>query len=198
MKIFKLTLVTMALALFNNANASLVILSSYETGSSVSSVSSSFISGSGTSSGYCGISCSEYQSYFEVKFDIIGSQLITINASLNSSGTGYGFGSEIMLSEPNSAIHLLAISEVQSSSNQQYATDYAAGGSQNPLNIVDRQFLLSEGSYRFVASAFADSFNGSGEADYSFTVTTVPVPAAVWLFGSGLLGLIGIARRKKA
>ena len=26
----------------------------------------------------------------------------------------------------------------------------------------------------------------------------VPVPAAVWLFGSGLLGLIGIARRRKA
>ena len=28
------------------------------------------------------------------------------------------------------------------------------------------------------------------------TATVVPVPAAVWLFGSGLLGLIGIARRK--
>ncbi len=28
--------------------------------------------------------------------------------------------------------------------------------------------------------------------------TVVPVPAAVWLFGSGLLGLIGMARRKKA
>ena len=26
----------------------------------------------------------------------------------------------------------------------------------------------------------------------------IPVPAAVWLFGSGLLGLVGIARRKKA
>jgi hypothetical protein len=25
----------------------------------------------------------------------------------------------------------------------------------------------------------------------------VPVPAAVWLFGSGLLGLVGVARRKK-
>ena len=24
----------------------------------------------------------------------------------------------------------------------------------------------------------------------------IPVPAAVWLFGSGLLGLVGIARRK--
>ena len=37
----------------------------------------------------------------------------------------------------------------------------------------------------------------------SITVTSivpaaVPVPAAVWLFGSGLLGLVGIARRKKA
>lgn len=28
-------------------------------------------------------------------------------------------------------------------------------------------------------------------------VAAVPVPAAVWLFGSGLLGLMGIARRKK-
>lgn len=27
--------------------------------------------------------------------------------------------------------------------------------------------------------------------------TIVPVPAAVWLFGSGLLGLVGVARRKK-
>ena len=29
-------------------------------------------------------------------------------------------------------------------------------------------------------------------------VSAVPVPAAVWLFGSGLLGLIGVARRKHA
>jgi len=36
-----------------------------------------------------------------------------------------------------------------------------------------------------------------GDFDY-FNVTAVPVPAAVWLFGSGLLGLVGIAKRKKA
>ena len=28
--------------------------------------------------------------------------------------------------------------------------------------------------------------------------SVVPIPAAVWLFGSGLLGLVGMARRKKA
>jgi len=31
-----------------------------------------------------------------------------------------------------------------------------------------------------------------------FSAAVVPIPAAVWLFGSGLLGLIGVARRKKA
>ena len=29
-------------------------------------------------------------------------------------------------------------------------------------------------------------------------VKVVPVPAAVWLFGSGLIGLVGVARRKRA
>lgn len=31
-----------------------------------------------------------------------------------------------------------------------------------------------------------------------YDISAVPVPAAVWLFGSGLLGLIGISRRKKS
>jgi hypothetical protein len=35
-------------------------------------------------------------------------------------------------------------------------------------------------------------------SDNAFYYNPVPVPAAVWLFGSGLLGLVGIARRKKA
>jgi len=32
--------------------------------------------------------------------------------------------------------------------------------------------------------------------DYRVNVAAVSIPAAVWLFGSGLLGLIGVARRK--
>jgi len=35
-------------------------------------------------------------------------------------------------------------------------------------------------------------------ASLTVTTTVVPVPAAVWLFGSGLIGLIGVARRKSA
>ena len=33
---------------------------------------------------------------------------------------------------------------------------------------------------------------------YLVQTSVVPIPAAVWLFGSGLIGLAGVARRKKA
>lgn len=43
------------------------------------------------------------------------------------------------------------------------------------------------------------AFNGQlGNWTIEGTMSAVPVPAAVWLFGSGLLGLAGIARRRKA
>jgi hypothetical protein len=34
--------------------------------------------------------------------------------------------------------------------------------------------------------------------DIKITASAVPVPAAVWMFGSGLLGLVGVARRRKS
>lgn len=36
-----------------------------------------------------------------------------------------------------------------------------------------------------------------GTATYSLAGSPVPLPAGIWLFGSGLFGLIGIARRRK-
>jgi len=39
---------------------------------------------------------------------------------------------------------------------------------------------------------------GTDNSMYVTSVSAVSVPAAVWLFGSGLLGLVRIARRKKA
>jgi hypothetical protein len=37
----------------------------------------------------------------------------------------------------------------------------------------------------------------TGTGVYSVTPATIPIPSAIWLFGSGLLGLLGVARRKK-
>ena len=43
-----------------------------------------------------------------------------------------------------------------------------------------------------------DTAGGAGTGSFLVRTSVVPVPAGVWLFGSGLLGLVGIARRKKA
>jgi len=48
---------------------------------------------------------------------------------------------------------------------------------------------------------FSDGSTATTTIDNASQITfgsasVVPVPAAVWLFGSGLLGLLGIARRK--
>jgi len=51
------------------------------------------------------------------------------------------------------------------------------------------------------ASGFnVDTIAGTAGGDFAqyVSASAVPVPAAVWLFGSGLLGLVGVARRKKA
>ena len=52
------------------------------------------------------------------------------------------------------------------------------------------------------ALLFREWLNGSkteeypAEVGYLHTTSPVPIPAAAWLFGSGLIGLIGLARRK--
>jgi hypothetical protein len=47
------------------------------------------------------------------------------------------------------------------------------------------------------AANIGDPLNLSTGA-FSGSLNIVPIPAAVWLFGSGLIGLIGIARRKRS
>jgi hypothetical protein len=65
------------------------------------------------------------------------------------------------------------------------ATNTYTGHSLSSLGLNPGNYVWSWGS-----GASADSF--------TMNVGAVPIPAAVWLFGSGLLGLIGVARRKKA
>jgi len=71
------------------------------------------------------------------------------------------------------------------------------------LSSISKTFSLGPGLYTLVFSGNAFGVTGAtiGPAiGYQATLTTspVPVPAAVYLFGSGLIGLAGLARRRKA
>ena len=52
-------------------------------------------------------------------------------------------------------------------------------------------------------SAYISLAGGGFDPNSSFkkalgtAVTTIPLPATVWLFGSGLIGLLGVARRRR-
>jgi hypothetical protein len=67
------------------------------------------------------------------------------------------------------------------------------------LTSVSQQFFLNPGLYSIALGgnpAFSLGQTGIHAFNATFDVAAVPVPAAVWLFGSGLAGLVGLARRR--
>ena len=55
-----------------------------------------------------------------------------------------------------------------------------------------------DGSFNCDPSGFTCGVNYFLHLEGVVNAAPVPAPAALWLFGSGLLGLIGVARRKAA
>ena len=64
-------------------------------------------------------------------------------------------------------------------------------GSFSPLQLIFNG-TASGGSYS------VNVVSGGGAVVTPPNPSNVPVPAAVWLFGSALMGLVGVSRRKKA
>lgn len=60
----------------------------------------------------------------------------------------------------------------------------------NPLTSAQDNISTHD---TFIDNAILPNYGGS----FLVRVSAVPIPGAVWLFGSGLLGLIGMARRRK-
>jgi hypothetical protein len=66
------------------------------------------------------------------------------------------------------------------------------------------QINFDDASNPYPAITFTDTFIGTAfdqdklSMGFNYSITAIPVPAAAWLFSSGLLGLLGTARRKKA
>jgi len=89
----------------------------------------------------------------------------------------------------------LAIWEVVNDDDVGY--NFGSGAfTSNSANVAGALVLLDGtlGSYAVATNLFAMVNKDTQD----FLVQTVPIPAAAWLLGSGLLGLFGLARRKTA
>ena len=72
------------------------------------------------------------------------------------------------------------------------ASLYFSGGAFNGLDYSATDLTFDSFNFSFVSTGqLAGTWTTA-------TISPVPVPAAAWLFGSGLLGLVGLARRKAA
>ena len=126
---------------------------------------------------YAGSTASEMAYLF---FNTLGN-LGTCDPALSTSSCVYQQGGGLTNTGP--------FSNVQSGANAYWsATEHALA----PLLAWD--FYMNGGN-----QSFADKTdNYYAWAVHSGDVSAVPVPAAVWLFGSGLIGLVSLAKRKKA
>ena len=96
-----------------------------------------------------------------------------------------------------------------------FSLDFSSAGEQETVKLYDSSNTLitsvlapnASGFFGLVSDTAIDSviirngiFPASGNRDRFFIdnlrVNAVPVPAAIWLFGSGIVALAGFARRK--
>lgn len=123
--------------------------------------------------------------------------------------TGNGI-SAVLFQGGNYYLHNIGLSVVNSvwqtgSQSGLMATDFnlvtdlltlATNNSSNPdftSGQIQLGLLFATGNFGTIAQNWDIRLD-----NISYTVNAVPVPPAFWLFGSGLLGLLGMARYKKA
>ena len=118
----------------------------------------------------------------------------TNSGSITIDGTITGLGI-------NTSITLLSGSLTSWSYNGGVGTSFSAEGYDtkhddllNALGVpLNTQFDLLSFTLGF---DFPQNGNATAVSTDVLNIEAVPVPAAVWLFGSGLIGLVGVARRR--
>jgi hypothetical protein len=159
----------------------------------VSEITSEYMSGNGW--GYASeLEESRHSSIFEVYFSVTSSQLLTVTGSLFASGSGWnGDGVYFGFVGPDEFDSFYGVVQGDASSLEgDLDWDVYAVGS---YQLVEN-FFLTPGDYRF----YFKTSDWQSSASWSFNaafIPAVPIPAAAWLMGSSMIGLLGLKRRRK-
>jgi len=124
-----------------------------------------------------------------VTLDFSGLSVIWNGINIDLGGAAWG-------SNASGVAELTCASDC--STGDSYSLFYTAQVTQGPFLGV--RYRLGFDSGTVAETLFGEELIGEDLGILStgtIGASAVPVPAAVWLFGSGLIGLIGIARRKK-
>ncbi len=147
-------------------------------------------------------------SYDEITGDVVAS-VFKENSTDVFFGGGYTAGDSLKLGAldgldgftPNENVYFtLAFnantfaSTMMGNVDQMVYGDCAPTGLMGPMMTGDTCMT----GHSIALVGYAGSMGGTPLSLDITPVSAVPVPAAVWLFGSGLLGLVGVARRKSA
>lgn len=136
---------------------------------------------------------SDLVSVFDISFSVANGTTMALSGMLEGRDISYGYG--------NASIFLYK-GDNRLTANQLYGSSVSAHGGYGSVGISYRT-LLSAGEYRLVATANpglqgTSSLFNIAESNFNFNASlTVPVPAAAWLFGSGLLGLIAVSAKRR-
>ena len=130
------------------------------------------------------------------------------NAS-GAAGVFFGFNNQLPANPLGSANTVAVTSASNAFFNNGYGNNFGGAGSFNNtagLNEAAEFFFFHGIGDGGLGATQADKFAGKwavnftqgGAASVSYSVNAVPVPAAVWMLGSALCGLVTIKRRKDA
>ena len=107
------------------------------------------------------------------------------NSAISAAGSGTGFNSNLWSTNLGSALNFN--NSATGISSDQLVSFIAMGATDvTSLNGVP------------ISTTFGGKFHIDAATGTVAYISAVPVPAAVWLLGSGLVGLVGISRRKNA
>lgn len=127
---------------------------------------------------------------FSFDANVLNVTSISINGSVWDFGAGFNStGAVNNVAGTVDGIYVNAWSAVTGDFSVASVTFQAIGSGASTLSLSE--FALNPW-------ASGGSLINPAYTDASVIVSAVPAPAAVWLFGSGLIGLIGISKRKTA
>lgn len=145
-----------------------------------------------------------------------GSGSFVLDSTVVMAGVEFSFSALGLSANVDGSVHMSGTVQQLDSNGDPYLTpfdfsyDFAADVLQDDEFGVELDILaldgdgdgilgnqVTSGAWTGLSGVFEGSFSNLGNNGNNFpTYSPVPVPAAVWLFGTGLVGLIGMARRK--